>query len=249
MSEYSIQSETLSDIANSIRAKTGKNNAMTPLEMPTEIGSIGGGSGDIVATLKNYAKFNNTGIYLNGYTINADYKVTVEFYQTTYLSAENIIGNNESNNYSQLTVYQNAWYMSTGTTEPGSGYGTWKKGAHEFITNDGTGHNKLDGNNISNYTPTTRSTTEYSIGYRAGASNFNSYLKSYKIEKISTGEKILELKPAIVNASLKTLMSDGASGYVSKTTTYTNKHCLFDVVNEQIFIPAGTINCVDSIPS
>lgn len=50
MSEYSIQDTTLSEIANAIRAKTGKNNAMTPLEMPSEIGSIsgGGGSGEII---------------------------------------------------------------------------------------------------------------------------------------------------------------------------------------------------------
>lgn len=42
-----IQDGTLTDIADAIRAKTGKSATMTPLEMPTEIASIetgGGGS-------------------------------------------------------------------------------------------------------------------------------------------------------------------------------------------------------------
>ena len=43
-----IQDGTLTDIADAIRAKTGKSETMTPLEMPTEIASIetGGGSFD-----------------------------------------------------------------------------------------------------------------------------------------------------------------------------------------------------------
>lgn len=53
MSSLIIQSGTLSDIADAIRAKTGKAASMTPLEMPTEISSISGGGGtkpDIVLT-------------------------------------------------------------------------------------------------------------------------------------------------------------------------------------------------------
>ena len=40
MAEYLIQDTTLSDIANAIREKTGKSDAMTPYEMPDEIASI-----------------------------------------------------------------------------------------------------------------------------------------------------------------------------------------------------------------
>ena len=45
MSKYVIDSETLTDIADAIRAKTGDSASMTPLEMPDEIASISGGGG------------------------------------------------------------------------------------------------------------------------------------------------------------------------------------------------------------
>ena len=41
--KYKIDSETLTDIADAIRAKTGDSASMTPLEMPDEIASISGG--------------------------------------------------------------------------------------------------------------------------------------------------------------------------------------------------------------
>lgn len=44
MSNITITS-AFSDIADAIRAKTGKSDTMTPAEMPTEIASISGGSG------------------------------------------------------------------------------------------------------------------------------------------------------------------------------------------------------------
>ena len=44
--KYKIDSETLTDIADAIRAKTGESGSMTPLEMPDEIASISGGGGD-----------------------------------------------------------------------------------------------------------------------------------------------------------------------------------------------------------
>ena len=47
MSTMLIQSGTLDDIADAIRAKTGGVATMTPLEMPTEIANIVGGGGDI----------------------------------------------------------------------------------------------------------------------------------------------------------------------------------------------------------
>lgn len=43
MAEYLIQSRTLDDIADAIRAKTGSPAAMTPAEMVTEIGNIPSG--------------------------------------------------------------------------------------------------------------------------------------------------------------------------------------------------------------
>lgn len=40
--------QAFSDIADAIRAKTGKSDTMTPAEMPTEIGSISGGGGGYI---------------------------------------------------------------------------------------------------------------------------------------------------------------------------------------------------------
>ena len=46
MSSLIIQSETLTSIANAIRAKTGNNGTLTPSQMATEIGNISSGGGD-----------------------------------------------------------------------------------------------------------------------------------------------------------------------------------------------------------
>ena len=51
MSTLLVQSETFDDIADAIRAKTGKVASMTPLEMPQEIASISGGGGGGVTIL------------------------------------------------------------------------------------------------------------------------------------------------------------------------------------------------------
>lgn len=42
----STLTDTFSDIADAIRAKTGSSATMTPAQMPTEIASISGGGGD-----------------------------------------------------------------------------------------------------------------------------------------------------------------------------------------------------------
>jgi hypothetical protein len=45
MSKYTLDSSTLTNIADAIRTKTGGSSQITPLEMPTEIASISGGGG------------------------------------------------------------------------------------------------------------------------------------------------------------------------------------------------------------
>ena len=47
MSNYIIQSETLTNIANAIRAKTGNSGTLTPSQMATEISNISSGGGSI----------------------------------------------------------------------------------------------------------------------------------------------------------------------------------------------------------
>lgn len=66
MSTMLIQSDTLSDIADAIRSKTGGSNTMTPLEMPTEISNIptGGGGASILqigsVTPSAYSGYSNS---------------------------------------------------------------------------------------------------------------------------------------------------------------------------------------------
>ena len=43
MSEYIIESQTLTDIADAIRGKTGSSSTLTPLEMPNAIANIPSG--------------------------------------------------------------------------------------------------------------------------------------------------------------------------------------------------------------
>lgn len=44
----STLTDTFSDIADAIRAKTGSSATMTPAQMPTEIASIGGGGVELI---------------------------------------------------------------------------------------------------------------------------------------------------------------------------------------------------------
>jgi hypothetical protein len=56
MSKVYLEDSTLTSIANAIRAKTGGSSSITPANMPTEIGSISGGSGlndDVRAIVEN----------------------------------------------------------------------------------------------------------------------------------------------------------------------------------------------------
>lgn len=53
-SEYLIETEILTSIANAIRAKTGKSEIITPENMPSEISAISGGGGE--ADLSEFGK-------------------------------------------------------------------------------------------------------------------------------------------------------------------------------------------------
>lgn len=54
MADRIIQTDTLSDIADAIRLKTGKSGTITPLQMPDEISSISGGGGGSLTRSKWY---------------------------------------------------------------------------------------------------------------------------------------------------------------------------------------------------
>lgn len=171
---------------------------------------------------KNYAKFDGVGIILP-FTINSDYKVSVTYHQTNYISPECIIGNTDGAGYSHFTVYANQYWSSSGAGE--NGWGTWSAGEHAFVTNDGNGYNTFDGNNVQSYTPTTTS-GKYTIGIRTNTSPIVSYIKSYTIESISTGDKICELKPC----------------------EFDGNPYLYDTVNKRFYYVDG-LTVMDTIPT
>ena len=178
---------------------------------------------------KNYAKFDGTGILLP-YTINSDYKVTVEFYETEYGANSSIIGNSYSTGsyYSHLTKYNNNWYASQGTSD----YllTSWTGNVlHKFVNNNGNSQNVLDDNITMAYTPTTENSIYYMIGCRESLTGwgYSGYIKSYKIESISTGDAICELKPCL---------------YDNVTP------CLYDTVNKKFYYADG-LTVMDTIPT
>lgn len=178
---------------------------------------------------KNYAKFNGAGILLP-YTINSDYKVTVEFYETEYGSNSSVIGNNYSTGsyYSHLTKYSNNWYASQGTSD----YlltGWTGNVLHKFVNNNGNNQNVLDDNITMAYTPTTDNSIYYMLGCRESLTGwgYSGYIKSYKIESISTGNAICELKPCLFNNETP---------------------CLYDTVNKKFYYADG-LTVMDTIPT
>ena len=77
MSTLLIQSGTLDDIADAIRAKTGKVASMTPLEMPDEIESISGGGGEastLVITTDTSGSYASVLVADNTFTISNSYR-------------------------------------------------------------------------------------------------------------------------------------------------------------------------------
>lgn len=77
MSTLLIQSGTLDDIADAIRAKTGKVASMTPLEMPDEIESISGGgekASTLVITKDTSGSYASVLVANNTFTISDGYR-------------------------------------------------------------------------------------------------------------------------------------------------------------------------------
>ena len=131
------------------------------------------------------------------YTLNADYKVTVKFYEDAYVNDAAVIGNTSGSYYSHLTEYNSRWFTSCGSSE--TSFGSWVgQTEHTFINNNGNSKNEFDGVEVTDYTPTTDASYYYTIACRGSANSnrFYDYIKSYKIESISTGDVICELKPA-----------------------------------------------------
>lgn len=141
----------------------------------------------------DYAIFDGTGFFTTPYYINGDYTIEVTF-DATYVSPSSVFGNMTSPSYAQLTMYQNGWYMSSGSEEVNPI--AYSAGKHTFISNS-NGKNYMDNVEVSDYTPTTQSGIAYVVGNRALSGIFQGKIYEFKITSISTGNVLYDLVPAM----------------------------------------------------
>lgn len=154
-------------------------------------GMAGGGGGSATLEMCDYAEFNGTRITLP-FTISADYTVEVDFDADVYFDNQYVIGNTSGASLLHLTQYGGRWYCSGGSGETNFAKAT--TGRHTFKCNYNN-KNWFDGEEVTNYTPTTDSATLL-IGGRGSEGNYQGKIYNYKITSISTGDTLLDLKPA-----------------------------------------------------
>ena len=203
------------DVTNSTQYFTMKNITVFDLETLNK---------PLPLEYKTYLKFNGKG-YVLPWSLNADYKIEVVFYESTYSNNSCIVGNNNGNSRMHLTEYSNKYYTSTGSSE--TSFGTWTTGEHTFINNNGSGKNEFDSSVVTDYTPTTLSNIYYTVGCRGNSLTSNAYygwIKSYKIYSITSGTLLHHLIPVIMN---------GVSGF-------------YDNVEDKVYIVQGS-SAVDTI--
>lgn len=180
------------------------------------------GGGSISEEFCSCAKMNFEGIILP-FTLNSDYKITVVFYETSYSNDAAVFGNTNGSYYAHLTEYSNKWYTSTGTGEVN--FGSWVGNVeHTYIYNNGNGKNEFDGTEVTVNNGYTDQTLKYSIGCRGGINSnlWGGYLKNFKIESISTGDVICELKPYKLSKN-GNLLAQGLYDIVNNTLYSTGK--------------------------
>ena len=183
-----------------------------------------GGGDDASLEYGTCCNFGSNGGIILPFKLNEDYKVTVTFYENAYHNDSSVIGNTHSASYSHLTEYNNRWYTSSDGSE--ANFGSWVgQTVHTYITNNGNNKNEFDGVEVTDYTPRTDTNIGYTVGCRgdANSNKYQEYIKSYKIESISTGDVICELKPAKFTYQGVTM-----------------KQGLFDIVNE-VWYDNGTM--------
>lgn len=200
------------------------------------------GTGEIIAgpvvaggeaiTYKNYVHFTDGIGFTLPFTINADYKITVVFNDTVYKLGNAIIDNTYGSNYLRFGVYNqtsgDGYYSSRGSQV--GFWGTWSSGTHIFICNNGNNHSVFDGVEVASYSPTTLASAKISLGGgdihgEEQRTSPDTYISRFKIESLSTGDVICDLRPAIQGQST---------------------HCMYDIVNDIAYTSSG-LEAVDDI--
>lgn len=114
MSTLLIQSGTLDDIADAIRAKTGSVASMTPLQMPTEIASIPSGGGTVEVVNKY---INNNQSYTPANVNLLDITITDSGNLEIYISSAGInLASTESILQKNGTTISKTWERNTSGT-------------------------------------------------------------------------------------------------------------------------------------
>ena len=187
------------------------------------------GAGGGVA-YKNYARFTNGGFYLPYSIDNSDYKITVEFNDTVYKNGNGILENTRYDTYFRFGVFNYQYYMSSGYSLVITG--TWSAGQHKVVINKNNTI-ELDDNYLCNYNAPSNFYSLIGLGcgnIENGSAEQkispNTYVSEFKIESISTGDVICDLKPALVG----------------------NIPCMYDLINDIVYSSAG-MEVIDSIPN
>ena len=168
---------------------------------PVTVNVSGGGGGDISIAYYDYAQFDGTSHIELPFTVNADYKITVDFYVDNYVSAQAIIGNSSSTSLPQLVQYNSRWYTGTGSSE--ANFNMALTGRHTFVNNKDNA-NYFDNVQVTVYSPQTQNNAVLWVGGRtAGGVNCTSKICNYKIESISNGNTIVNLIPVIISGALE----------------------------------------------
>ena len=200
------------------------------------------GTGEIIAgpaiplggaiTYKNYVHFTDGIGFTLPFTINPDYKITVVFNDTVYKLGNAIIENTADSTHLRFGGYQtsanNSYYSSRGSQV--GFWGTWSSGTHTFICNNGNNHSVFDGIEVTAYTPTTVPNANIHLGGgdihgEEQRTSPGTYISRFKIESLSTGEVICDLRPAIQGQST---------------------HCMYDIINDIAYTSSG-LEAVDDI--
>lgn len=173
-------------------------------------------SKDKSKTFPTYAKFNGYGVQLP-FNVLSDYKITLTFYESSYVVETALLGSSNNNIRMPLawTEYGNKWFVSDGRNE--TNFGSWVGGVdHTIVVNNGNNHNELDGVEVTAYNG---SNTQYDI--LIGCCNtsltgrgWHGYLKEFKIESNSTGTLICRIIPCKIE----------------------NEPCLYDTVADMYYI-------------
>ena len=181
--------------------------------------------GEIKIEYYDYLEFTGQGKIALPFTVNEDYKITVDFDIPQYRGNNSVIGNSNGAKYVHLTQYSNRYYCSTGSSE--TNFSDDLTGRHTYVVNQ-NGKTLFDGEEKTNYTPTTNNVFLW-VGARADPQPvyFIGKIYSYKIESIQTGEILCELKAAKQIYKGKTVLEgffDTVSGsfYTSANTQVGN---------------------------